>query len=49
MRVLASLDQRLQQVENWPTQLEVVLDLLGLDRAQARIKQVQAKSEIRSK
>ncbi|MGI4762326.1 MAG: hypothetical protein ACRYF0_16570 [Janthinobacterium lividum] len=49
VRVLASLDQRLQQVEQWPTQLEVVLDLLGLDREQAKIKKVQAKSEIRPK
>ncbi|MGI4760907.1 MAG: hypothetical protein ACRYF0_09390 [Janthinobacterium lividum] len=49
VRVLASLDQRLQKVEDWPTQLEVVLDLLGLDRAQTKIKQVQAKSEIRPK
>jgi hypothetical protein len=47
VRVLASLDQRLQKVEEWPTSLEVVLDLLGLDRAQAKIKKVQAKSEIK--
>jgi hypothetical protein len=49
VRVLASLDQRLQQVEQWPTQLEVVLDLLGLDREQAKIKKVRAKSESKPK
>jgi len=46
VRVLASLDQRLQKVEEWPTQFEVVLDLLGLDRAQQKIKQVQNRSAI---
>ena len=49
VQVLASLDQRLQKVEDWPTQLEVVLDLLGLDRAQDKIKKVQAKQAIRPK
>jgi hypothetical protein len=47
--VLASLDQRLSKVEDWPTQFEVVLDLLGLDREQEKIKKVKAKSEIKPK
>lgn len=46
VRVLSSLDQRLQQVEQWPHEFEVVLDLLGLDRAQEKIKKVQLKSKI---
>jgi phage-related minor tail protein len=49
VQVLASLDQRLARVEEWPTQLNVVLDLLGLARAQEKIKQVQSRSEIRPK
>jgi len=47
VQVLVSLDQRLQQVEQWPTQLEVVLDLLGLDREQEKLKKVKAKSAIK--
>jgi hypothetical protein len=46
VRVLVSLDQRLSQVEQWPTQLEVVLDLLNLDREQTKLKKVQAKSAV---
>ena len=49
VQVLASLDQRLARVEEWPTQLNVVLDLLGLAKAQEKIKQVQSRSEIRPK
>jgi|GEM_PF-1878423 len=49
VQVLSSLDQRLREVEQWPTTFEVVLDLLGLDRAQQKLKKVQAKSEIRPK
>lgn len=49
VQVLASLDQRLARVEEWPTQLNVVLDLLGLTKAQEKIKQVQSRSEIRPK
>jgi hypothetical protein len=47
VQVLASLDQRLAKVEEWPTQLNVVLDLLGLAKEQDKIKQVQSRSEIR--
>jgi hypothetical protein len=49
LQVLSSLDQRLQKVEDWPTQLEVVLDLLGLDRAQEKIKKVKTNSQIKPK
>lgn len=48
VQVLASLDQRLSQVEQWPTQLEVVLDLLNLDREQQKLKKVQARAAIKS-
>ena len=44
--VLASLDQRLSKVEDWPTQLQVVLDLLDLDRQQEKIKKVKAGSGV---
>ena len=47
VRVLESLDQRLQLVEEWPTSFEVVLDLLGLDRDLTKLKKVKDKSEIR--
>jgi hypothetical protein len=49
VQVLDSLDQRLQKVEEWPSQLEVVLDLLGLDRAQEKIKKVKTNSQIKPK
>ncbi|MVN77755.1 hypothetical protein GO988_15585 [Hymenobacter sp. HMF4947] len=49
VQVLASLDQRLRLVEDWPTQLEVVLDLLGLERDQEKLKKVRTSSAIRSK
>jgi len=49
VQVLASLDQRLQGVENWATQLEVVIDLLDLDRKQTTLKKVQASSSITKK
>lgn len=49
VRVLESLDQRLQLVEEWPTSFEVVLDLLGLDRDLTKLKKVKDKSEIRPK
>ncbi|MGI4871460.1 MAG: hypothetical protein ACRYFX_09815 [Janthinobacterium lividum] len=47
VQVLSSLDQRLREVEKWPTQLEVVLDLLGLDREQEKLKQVKSKGSIK--
>lgn len=47
VQVLASLDQRLAKVEEWPTQLNVVLDLLDLAKKQKMIEQVQGRSEIR--
>ncbi|MGI4870677.1 MAG: hypothetical protein ACRYFX_05795 [Janthinobacterium lividum] len=47
VQVLSSLDQRLREVEKWPTQLEVVLDLLGLDREQQKLKQVKSKGSLK--
>jgi hypothetical protein len=49
VQVLTSLDQRLRDVEQWPTQLNVALDLLDLAKKQDKIKQVQSRSEIRPK
>ncbi|MGI4833266.1 MAG: hypothetical protein ACRYFK_07375 [Janthinobacterium lividum] len=46
VEVLASLDQRLQKVEQWPTQLDVVLDLLQLDREQAKLKKIKASNGV---
>ena len=47
VRVLTSLDQRLQGVEEWATQLEVVQDLLGLDRDMQKMKNVQNRAAIK--
>ena len=47
VQVLESLDKRLQGVEQWATTLEVVQDLLGLDRDLEKIKKVKRNSEIR--
>lgn len=47
VQVLASLDQRLAKVEEWPTQLNAVLDLLDLSKKQKMIEQVQGRSDIR--
>ncbi|WP_201979400.1 hypothetical protein [Hymenobacter rubidus] len=49
LQVLESLDKRLEGVEQWATTLEVVNDLLALDRDLEKIKQTKAKSEIRPK
>ena len=49
VQVLESLDHRLQQVEQWPTSLDVVLDVLGLDRDLEKLKKVKSRSEIRPK
>ena len=46
VQVLASLDQRLQQVEQWPTQLNVALDLLQLDREQKKLAKIQNGSAV---
>jgi len=46
VQVLTSLDQRLQGVEDWATQLEVSLNLLDLDREQGKLKKVKASSNI---
>ncbi|MGI4864856.1 MAG: hypothetical protein ACRYFZ_13105, partial [Janthinobacterium lividum] len=47
VQVLASLDQRLRDVEQWPTQLDVVLDLLQLDREQKKLAQVRSGSAVK--
>jgi hypothetical protein len=47
VQVLTSLDQRLQGVEEWATKLEVVNDILGMDRELAKVKKVQNKSAIK--
>jgi hypothetical protein len=49
VQVLTSLNERLARVEEWPTQLNVALDLLDLAKKQEKIKQVQSRSEIRPK
>ena len=49
VQVLASLDQRLQGVEQWATSLEVVNDLLGLSRELDKVKKVQSSSSITKK
>ncbi len=46
VQVLASLDQRLQGVEKWATELEVVQDVLGLDRDLDRVKKLKGKGGI---
>jgi hypothetical protein len=47
VRVLTSLDQRLQGVEDWATQLEVHNDILGLDREMQKLKKVRNSSAIK--
>jgi hypothetical protein len=49
VQVLAELNQRLVGVEEWATQLEVVINLLDLDREQSKLKKVQASSSISKK
>ncbi|TPG71972.1 phage tail tape measure protein [Hymenobacter nivis] len=49
LQVLTSLDGKLQDVQDWATQLQVVNDLLGLDRDLKKVKQVQNKSGIGTK
>ena len=49
VQVLTDLNQRLAKVEEWPTQLNVALDLLDLAKKQKIIEQVQGRSEIRPK
>ena len=46
VQVLARLDQRLQGVEKWATELEVVQDVLGLDRDLDRVKKLKGKGGI---
>jgi hypothetical protein len=46
VRVLTSLDQRLQGVEEWATQLEVHNDILGLDREMQKVKKVQNRAAV---
>ncbi|MDO7877676.1 hypothetical protein Q5H93_23255 [Hymenobacter sp. ASUV-10] len=48
VQVLESLDQRLRQVEQWPERLDVGLDLIQLDRAQKKLKQVMTNTGIKS-
>ena len=48
VQVLASLDQRLQGVEQWATQLEVVNDLVGLSRELDKVKKAQNNASISS-
>jgi len=47
VQVLASLDQRLQGVETWATQLTVANDLLDLSRELEKMKKVQNSSAVR--
>lgn len=46
MQVLARLDERLMGVEQWATKLEVVQDLLGLDRDLDQVKKLKSKGGI---
>ncbi|MDO7875551.1 phage tail tape measure protein [Hymenobacter sp. ASUV-10] len=46
VQVLESLDQRLRQVEQWPERLDVGLDLIKLDRAQKKLKQVMTNTGV---
>ncbi len=47
VQVLASLDQRLQGVENWATNLTVSNDLFNLNRELEKAKTVQNRSAVR--
>ncbi|MDO7853142.1 hypothetical protein [Hymenobacter convexus] len=48
LRVLESLDRKLEGVEQWATTLEVVQDVLGLDRDLERVKKVKSKGHIQA-
>jgi hypothetical protein len=48
VQVLTNLDQRLQGVENWATQLEVINDIVGMNRELDKVKKVQNSSAVRA-